>query len=67
MHTTWPSGQLQRIGSRFSLEPREVKVHSVFHSALNFIDGKGTLYTLVTHKNQMHPSSALVGSFHPSF
>ena len=60
MHTTWPSGHVLLIGSQFSLEPRDVKVHSVFHSALNLIDDNGSLYTLVMHKEQMHPSSALV-------
>ncbi|MBI9093683.1 MAG: DUF2877 domain-containing protein [Sphaerochaeta sp.] len=60
MHTTWPSGHAYLIGSRFSLEPRDVKVHSVFHSALNLLDEKGMLYTLVMHKGQVHPSSALV-------
>lgn len=60
MHTTWPSGKIQSIGSRFSLENREVKVHSVFHSALNLQDTHGGLSTLVMHKSQMHPSAALV-------
>lgn len=60
MRTTWPSGQLQCMGSRFSLESRAVKVHSVFHSALNLIDENKVLHTLVMHENQMHPSSALV-------
>jgi len=60
MHTTWPSGHVQLMGSHFSLEPRAVKVHSVFHSALNLIDGSNSLYTLCLHKEQLHPSSALV-------
>lgn len=60
MHTTWPSGQILRMGSQFSLEPRAVKVHSVFHSAMNVVDENGSLSTLVLHKDQGHPSSALV-------
>lgn len=66
MHTTWPSGQILRMGSHFSLEPRVVKVHSVFHSALNLIDERGSLYTLVMHNEQGHPCSALVSFSDPS-
>lgn len=60
MRTTWPSGEVQCMGSHFSLEPRKVKVHSVFHSAMNLIDESKVLHTLVMHECQMHPSSALV-------
>ncbi len=60
MHTTWPSGHVLLLGSCFSLKPREVRVHSIFHSALNIIDEKRKLYTLVMHTEQLHPSSALV-------
>ncbi len=66
MHTTWPSGQVQRMGSHFSLKPRKVKVHSVFHSAVNLTDEDGSLSTLVKHKGQVHPSSALVRFSDPS-
>jgi cytochrome c553 len=65
MHTTWPSAHALLIGSCFSLEPREVKVHSVFHSALNLIDEQRMLYTLVMHKKQLHPSCALVSFTDP--
>jgi len=54
------------MGSHFSLEPRAVRVHSVFHWAMNLIDGSGTLYTLVMHKEQLHPCSALVSFADPS-
>jgi len=66
MHTTWPSGQVLRMGSHFSLEPRAVSVHSVFHSALNLIDESNSLYTLVMHREQLHPCSALVSFSDPS-
>ncbi len=66
MHTTWPSGQVQSMGSHFSLKPRKVKVHSVFRSAVNLSDDDGSLSTLVKHAAQVHPSSALVCFSDPS-